>query len=226
MGRSTKHPNSQDQGGLLVQERVADKRREIVSTAAALFETEGYSTTSMAAIARANGLAKPSLYHYFSSKDDILFAIHDEFIDLLIDRRDRRAAALLGPEDELREVFGDVFELMDTHRGHVRVFFEHYRELPVQQQQVIRTKRDDYEAWVEGIVRLGNDSGAFRQVDPRLVTLALFGMTNWAYQWYRSNGPLTSRQIAVHFWDYLIRGIGTPVDLALAAAGTASANVR
>lgn len=210
----------------MVQERVAGKRREIIATAAALFEVEGYSTTSMAAIARANGLAKPSLYHYFASKDDILFAIHDEFIDLLINRRDRRAAALLSPEDELREVFGDVFELMDTHRGNVRVFFEHYRELPQQQQRVIRAKRDDYEAWVERVVRRGNESGAFRQVDPRLVTLALFGMSNWAYQWYRSGGPLTSRQIAERFWDFLIHGIGAPGGRVLAAAGSSSANVR
>jgi len=199
------------------QQRAADKRQEIVTTAATLFETEGYGTTSMASIARAMGLAKPSLYHYFSSKDDILFAIHDEFIDLLIQRRDERASTGLGPEDELREVFGDVFELMDSHRGHVRVFFEHYRELPEEQQLVIRAKRDDYEASVERTVREGNDSGAFRQVDPRLVTLALFGMANWAYQWYRSGGTLTARQIAVHFWDYLIRGIGSPSDLALSA---------
>lgn len=220
MKRLLERHNVAEQGGGVVQDRVADKRREIVSTAAALFENVGYSTTSMAAIAQANGLAKPSLYHYFASKDDILFAIHDEFIDLLIDRRNRRESANLSPAEELCAVFEDVFDLMDSHRGHVRVFFEHYRELPEHQQQVIRAKRDDYEAWVERVVHEGNLSGAFRDVDPRLVTLALFGMTNWAYQWYRSNGPLTSRQIAGHFWDYLIRGIGSP------AGGIRSRNDR
>lgn len=227
MNLSQKRRNSPEQeGSSLVLERVADKRREIVTTAAALFESEGYSTTSMAAIARANGLAKPSLYHYFASKDEILFAIHDEFIDLLIDRRDRRVEALLSPEDELREVFGDVFELMDSHRGHVRVFFEHYRELPEQQQQVIRRKRDAYEGWVEGVVRRGNETGAFRPVNPRLVTLALFGMSNWAYQWYRSDGPMTSRQIALNFWDYLIRGISSPAGAARAGSALDTGEVQ
>jgi AcrR family transcriptional regulator len=196
-----------------MHQRAADKRKQIVDAAAALFETEGYAVTTMAAIARASGLAKASLYHYFASKDEILFAIHDEFIDLLIARRDHRATTGLDPEHELREVVGDVFELMDSHRGHVRVFFEHYRELPVEQQRVIRAKRDAYESWVEGTVRAGNSSGAFRDVNPRLVTLALFGMANWSYQWYRSGGALTSRQIAVHFWDYLVRGIGGRVDV-------------
>lgn len=208
--KSSKRLDSSGDGAERVLERVADKRREIADTAAILFEATGYSTTSMAEIARANGLAKPSLYHYFASKDELLFAIHDEFINLLIDRRDQRAAAGLEPEEELRSVFIDVFELMDSHRGHVRVFFEHYRELPEEQQQVIRAKRDDYEAYVQGTVRRASATGRFRDVDPRLVTLALFGMTNWAYQWYRSQGPMTSDQIAVEFCDFLIRGIGVP----------------
>ncbi len=195
-----------------MHQRAADKRQAIIDAAAALFETEGYTVTSMAAIARASGLAKASLYHYFASKDEILFAIHDAFIDLLISRRDHRAAAGLSPEDELHEVCADVLELMDSHRGHVRVFFEHYRELPVEQQRVIRAKRDDYESWVETTVQTGNVVGAFRNVNPRLVTLALFGMANWSYQWYHAGGALTSRQIAAHFADYLIHGIGSGLE--------------
>ncbi|MDP1878291.1 MAG: TetR/AcrR family transcriptional regulator [Actinomycetota bacterium] len=189
--------------------RADARRRDIVATAAQLFETEGFATTSMERIARAVGLAKPSLYHYFASKDDILFAIHEEFINLLIERQEQRAIARLSPPQELLEVFGDVFDLMDTHRGHVRVFFEHYRELPITQQEVIKAKRDAYERSVEAVIVAGNESGELRGVDPRLVTLALFGMSNWAYQWFRSGGPLTARQIAVQFWDYLMRGIGT-----------------
>ncbi len=188
--------------------RADARRRDIVATAAQLFETEGFATTSMERIARAVGLAKPSLYHYFASKDDILFAIHEEFINLLIERQEQRAVARLGPSQQLLEVFGDVFDLMDTHRGHVRVFFEHYRELPLAQQEVIKAKREAYERSIEEVIVDGNASGELRGVDPRLVTLALFGMSNWSYQWFRSGGPLTARQIAVQFWDYLMRGIG------------------
>ena len=185
------------------------RRRDIVENAAQLFESEGFATTSMERIARAVGLAKPSLYHYFASKDDILFAIHEEFINLLIERQEQRALTQLRPPQKLLEVFGDVFDLMDTHRGHVRVFFEHYRELPISQQEVIKAKRDAYEQSVEAVIVAGNASGELRGVDPRLVTLALFGMSNWSYQWFTSGGPMTARQIALQFWDYFMRGIGT-----------------
>jgi AcrR family transcriptional regulator len=190
-------------------EQPADaRRREIVTTAAQLFEAEGFAPTSMERIARAVGLAKPTLYHYFASKDDILFAIHEEFITLLIERAASRRDAGMSASQELLEIFGDVFDLMDTHRGHVRVFFEHYRELPARQREIIKAKRDAYEQSVEDLIAAGNASGEFRGVNPRLVTLALFGMSNWAYQWFRSDGCLTSRQIAVQFCDYLLHGIG------------------
>lgn len=190
----------------------ADERRsEIVQTAAHLFDEAGYGNTTMDDIAGAVGIAHPTLYHYFSSKDEILFDIHEEFIDLLIERHRQREAAGLGCEQMLLEVMADILELMETHRGHVRVFFEHYRELPALQQETIKFKRDSYEKAVEGIFRNGCDSGAFRDLDPRLATLAMFGMCNWAYQWYKIGGKLRTRELAYTFWSYLVHGIGSDV---------------
>jgi AcrR family transcriptional regulator len=183
------------------------RRREIVTGAANLFDREGYYATNMANLAHAVGLQKPTLYYYFSSKNEILNWIHEEFIDLLIEKAHARVEEGLAPADELRAVMRDVLELMDTHRGHVRVFFEHYRELSEADQATIREKRDRYQAVVEDVVRRGIEDRSFRQVDPRLATLALFGMCNWSYQWYRSGGPLESERIADFFWDLLLNGL-------------------
>jgi AcrR family transcriptional regulator len=182
-----------------------DKRRELVAQAAELFDQTGYHTTSVAELARAVGLQKPTLYHYFASKDEILFSIHEGFIDLLIERQEARSG-LTGAES-LREIMCDVLGLMDTHRGHVRVFFEHYRELSPDHQATIARKRDAYQALVEEVIARGVRSGEFRDVDPRLTTLAVFGMCNWAYQWYRSDGPLRSRELAELFFDLLFNGL-------------------
>jgi TetR/AcrR family transcriptional regulator, cholesterol catabolism regulator len=191
-----------------------ERRQEIVTTAAELFDRAGYSNTTMEDIARAVGVAKPTLYHYFPSKDEILFGIHEEFIDLLIRRHEQRLRAGLGPDQQLLEVMADILELMETHRGHVRVFFEHYRELPTSQQETIRLKRDRYERMVEEIFVSGVQTGVLRPADPKLQALAMFGMCNWAYQWYRSSGSLRTREIAYSFWSFLIHGIAASRDAA------------
>jgi TetR/AcrR family transcriptional regulator, cholesterol catabolism regulator len=187
----------------------AERRQQIVTLAAGLFDESGYSSTTMDDIAHKVGVAKPTLYHYFPSKDDILHAIHEEFIDLLISRHQSRTGAGLRPEQLLLEVMADILELMETHRGHVRVFFEHHRELPAEARGPIRVKRGQYEKIVEDLIDEGIAIGVFRETDRHLATLATFGMCNWAYQWYRPGGELRSREVAYQFWNYLIYGLGT-----------------
>jgi AcrR family transcriptional regulator len=190
-----------------------ERRQQIVTAAARLFDQAGYSNTTMDDIAQTVGVAKPTLYHYFRRKDEILHWIHEEFIDLLIARHDQRLEIGLRPEQLLLEVMADVLELMETHHGHVRVFFEHYRELAPDAQEPIRRKRDHYESMVRDVFREGIKTGVFRDTDPKLATLATFGMCNWAYQWYRSGGEFRSREIAYQFWSYLMDGIGRPREM-------------
>ena len=135
-----------------------EKRRELVAQAAELFDRAGYHTTSVGELARAVGIQKPTLYHYFSRKDEILFSIHEEFIDLLIERQNARSG--LAAAESLREIMGDVLSLMDTHRGHVRVFFEHHRELSPEDQATIARKRDAYQTMVEDVIARGTRPGS------------------------------------------------------------------
>ena len=188
----------------------AERRQQIISLAAGLFDKSGYTNTTMDDIAREVGVAKPTLYHYFPSKDDILHAIHEEFIDLLISRHEARAGTGLRPEQLLLEAMADILELMETHRGHVRVFFEHHRELPAEARGPIRVKRDRYEKIVEDLIGEGIEMGVLRQTDAHLATLATFGMCNWAYQWYRPGGALTTDDVAYKLWRLAMGGIAAP----------------
>lgn len=189
----------------------ADARRaEVITLAAGLFDRFGYANVSMEQIAAAAGIAKPTLYHYFRGKDEILLGIHETFIDVLLERQEERVRLGLAPADLLLGAMTDIFGLMETHRGHVRVFFEHHRELPDAARQEIRVKRDRYEQLVRTAVREGIGAGTFRDVDPDLSALAIFGVCNWAYQWWRpgsgTDAPLTAQKM----WDLIIRGLMAP----------------
>lgn len=186
----------------------ADKKRgQIVSEAAALFDSRGYHATTMEDIASSVAIAKPTLYHYYRSKDEILYAIHEEFIDLLLAEHQERATDLsLGPDELLLGIAGDILDLMETHRGHVRTFFEHHRELPAGERSTIRHKRDQYAGIVENLLQQGVDQGII-DTDPKMCALHFFGMCNWAYQWYRSGDGYTPRSIGEEFWRMLRDGI-------------------
>jgi len=155
------------------------------------------------------GLAKPTLYHYFKGKDEILFGVHQEFIVQLYESQKERSGSDEDPTDQLRGIMRDILRLMDTKRGHVRVFFEHWRDLPDELRDTVIDQRDRYQALVEDVIRAGISDGSFQKTEARLVALAMFGMCNWAYQWYRSDGPSTSDEIADFFFDLLRNGLRT-----------------
>jgi TetR/AcrR family transcriptional regulator, cholesterol catabolism regulator len=186
----------------------ADRRRsQVIALAAELFDEHGYASVSMEQIAVAAGIAKPTLYHYFRAKDEILRGIHEEFIDLLLDRQEERQQLALSPADLLLGAMTDILGLMETHRGHVRVFFEHYRELPDPVREQIRVKRDRYQNMVRDTLADGIASGAFRGVDPDIATLSVFGMCNWAYQWWRPGSGADPALTAQRMWDLIMRGL-------------------
>jgi len=89
----------------------------------------------------------------------------------------------------------------------VRVFFEHHRELPDAVREEIRAKRDRYEQLIRDAVLEGIRAGTFREVDPDTATLAIFGMCNWAYQWWRPGSGADSAHAAQKMWDIMIRGL-------------------
>jgi AcrR family transcriptional regulator len=186
-----------------------ERRRQLIATAAELFDN-GYHTTSVEDVARAVGIRKPTIYHYFGGKEEILFGIHEEFIDVLISREAERAEAGLTAPEHLLAIMGDILDLMESHRGHVRVFFEHYRELSAPRRKKIKAKRDAYEASVKAVIQRGVDAKELRPVNVDLATLALAGMCNWAYQWFNPEGPQTTRQVAEEFFGFLMHGIAAP----------------
>jgi AcrR family transcriptional regulator len=184
------------------------RRREIVKAAAGVFDSEGYHTTNLETVAQAAGIKKPTLYHYFSSKDEILFEIHEELIDHLIAKQEARSG--MSASDVLREVIADVMENISLRREYTRVFFEHFRELAPEHRATIAARRDRYAAMIEAEIQRGIESGEFRPIDVRLTMLAFFGMLNWAYQWYHSDGPLTREKVSEFFFELLCMGISAP----------------
>jgi AcrR family transcriptional regulator len=180
----------------------------VITAAAELFDARGYHATSMEDIAEAVGIRKPTLYHYVKSKDEILYRIFVSTIGTLLERVERRRALPMTPEQQLLEIMSDILEIIDSHNGYVRVFFEHHRELPPERHAEIMARREEYHQHAVAVIQAGIDAGTLRaEVDPQLAALALFGACNWAYQWYDSAGPLRGRDIAYSFWDMFMRGM-------------------
>ncbi len=88
-----------------------EKRAELLAEARQLFVEDGYEATSMAALAKAAGVAGNTIYWYFTDKDDVLVAVLDAVLADALAEYEQVAAAPL--EDQLGWV---VQQLHQMHR--------------------------------------------------------------------------------------------------------------
>ncbi len=82
-------------------------REEILQAAALIFQEKGYHAASMQDIAEAVELKKGSLYHHVDSKQEILLALLDEALEMIVDRLDQINRQDLSPDAEITA--GDAF---------------------------------------------------------------------------------------------------------------------
>lgn len=90
-------------------------RQQIIDAAFERFASEGYSHTSISAIARKAGISKGLIYHYFDSKEAILVAIFDQMVQIgeeMLDFPDH-----FTPADKIEQVLEQTFEFIETQPG-------------------------------------------------------------------------------------------------------------
>ncbi|HEX2518859.1 MAG TPA: TetR/AcrR family transcriptional regulator [Castellaniella sp.] len=191
-------------------ELTRQRRGDILREAARLFDQVGYHGVNMEMIAEAAGLKKPTLYHYIRSKDEILFGIQEQMIVSLRGKLAERRNAGLNAVAVLRGVYEDIFQNLNDSPGAVRSFFDHGRELGAEQMATIRKERNAYSTEVMQVIEQGMEQGTLQRGDVRLTAMCLFGICNWAYQWYRPGRDPEPQEMAARCFDIFARGMVGP----------------
>ena len=184
-----------------------DKRDAMLHQAAVVFSRDGYDRASMAQLAAECGVSKALLYHYYASKEALLFAIVESHLSDLVDAVNQADDERLAPAERLEAL---VAALLDAYRdadAEHRVQIEGLRLLPEAEQEELK-------ALERKLVR--TFAVAIRDVDPdafegtvllKPVTMSLFGMLNWFYMWHREDGPLDRQAYARLATALLVGGV-------------------
>ncbi len=169
---------------------------QIVGTAARLFASDGYHEVGMREIADALGIRGASLYHHYSSKEEILYAIcltvSREPVELQLRLLDESGT----PTERLTGlVRAHVLHLVERQVEHL-VGRHEMNALSAEHRAVVDGHRRYYHRRVADTIAAGARAGEFQVRDVRLATFALLDMLNGTSAWYRSDGPQTADEIA------------------------------
>lgn len=184
------------------------RRAEILLCFAEMVADRGYDQVSLRDIADALGMSKGTILHHFRSKDRMLEHLHHGYMIrrlgeayLILDRLDSPTEKLSGLIYQL------ILAQRDDRAATVAFTREIQRCTTEDIMQQVRALRREYSDLMRNVILQGIRDGNFAPVNADLVTLQVFGMCNWLWTWYRSDGRLTADQISAGFTQTLLQGL-------------------
>ncbi|MFV2035077.1 MAG: TetR/AcrR family transcriptional regulator [Halocynthiibacter sp.] len=180
------------------------KRAAIRRGAAGYFATHGYDRASMTGAARCCGVSKALIYHYYASKEDLLFDIVNTHLSDVAER----AEAVSGEKDRLRRVIHAVLLAYRDADAEHKLQGDAIGALPSQKRApLIALQRRLVDTM--GMALAASNPGKLLDKDAAYqATMAVFGMLNWFYMWHRPGRGIDREAYADLVTDMVLGGIG------------------
>jgi AcrR family transcriptional regulator len=161
----------------------------VMAAAIEVMSERGYAATSVQEVADRVGVLKGSLYHYFSSKEDLLYRIVEQSHRQTTEIAEAAAALGLSPLEELLVYLRQSAAWYLNNRDRANIFFTDRRHLTGERLQQSNEWGRYFERHLQGLIAAGQEDGSIRtDWDTRLVTRYVLGSINSIRFWPSRSG--------------------------------------
>jgi TetR/AcrR family transcriptional regulator, cholesterol catabolism regulator len=192
----------------------ASSRDAILRVFAEHVADRGYADTSLGDIAAELGLSKGTIVHHFRSKEALLGELHVAYFGRRFAETDFILAQI---EDPAGRLVAMIYALLAAHRDDRAASLACLRELvryfEGDLNDYVRNQRAAYTQILVDIIQDGVTRGVLHAGDVRMAALQIFGMCNYAWTWYRPDGPRSVEEIARQFAHGVLGGLTHAPDL-------------
>ena len=189
--------------------RAEEQRARVLAASVEIFGARGFRATSMNEIAAGVGLAKPTLYHYFRNKEELLVRIYSDVLDESLRMALATVAAAPTAIDGLRELLISRVVYTCEHRELLKICFEEEDELRPELAEELLVRRRRFEDVVQSALEqhLADHPDVQLGMAPTVFVNMCLGAVNWTYKWYRPDGPRTPAELGAEIAGALLARI-------------------
>jgi TetR/AcrR family transcriptional regulator, cholesterol catabolism regulator len=157
--------------------------REVLGHATEVFCEKGYAGASMRDLSRASGMSLAGLYHYFGSKERLLYLIQKHTFTTILEKLKTRLADSTEPEQRIRIFILNHLEYFLANQEGMKVLSHEDEALKNGLgSEIAAIKREYYRICIGIMEALKHERSL--DFDARTAVMSLFGMMNWIYTWY------------------------------------------
>lgn len=192
----------------VMAEKSRKKMEKIGKAAAQVFHKVGYLEANLDHIAAALKMSKGGIYHYFASKDEILFFVLDNYMDLVLEDLESQLTGFSSGEEKIKHIIRRHIELYAGHKAESKTLLHDSNCLSSKYSKPIAAKERKYLSLVVGaITECTTEKNTVKPEEVTALAFLLFGMCNWCYHWYDPKGAIDSSALSKMIWTIFIKGI-------------------
>lgn len=187
--------------------RYEERFESVLKSAATVFARRGYQRASIRDVARAAGISVAGLYYYCKSKEELLFAVCFHSFDVLLQSLHRSLKGVSDPKQQLHIFILNHFEYFLTYVEAMKVVSHEAGMLTGEFDARVTEIKRQYYLRCQQIVQLLLGEPDAESPRLRTTTLALFGMINWVYTWYRPGRDEDAKGLADGMTELFLHGV-------------------
>lgn len=192
----------------LTIEKGQKKTERIGKAAARIFNKIGYLEAKLSDIAAALKMSKGGIYHYFTSKEEILFFVLDNYMDLVLEDLETQLKVLPTGESKIDFIIKRHIRLYTNHKAEAKTLLHDSNCLSAKYRKMITFKEREYLRLVVDAISecMGKKDGS-KQGEVTALAFLLFGMCNWCYKWYDPKGPIDGNALSRIILTVFMKGV-------------------
>lgn len=189
------------------QQKNLQRNEEIHGVMSRLFAKKGYHATTMREIARELDMKPSSLYNYFESKEEALFNLLNDAMDVALELVKDICREEISAEEKLHRIISFYTHHYSVKREGLVLLIEHVRNLAEERQRIIIDKERRFANMVASILGDLDMEGRMKAIPPKIAVFAFFGMVHYTVKWYHAEGPVGPAELAKYFVEIFTNGI-------------------
>jgi len=182
------------------------KLAKILDHATAVFYEKGYERATMRDLSRSSGLSLAGLYHYFESKEKLLYLIQKHYFTTVMERLRQRLTDVRDPEERVRTF---ILNHLEYFIANFKAFKVLSHEDDVLQREfgaeIAALKREYYRSCASLVEELKRAKQL--EFNNRIAIMGLFGSINWLHTWYNPRVDGDAAAVAHEISDMFLQGI-------------------
>jgi len=192
-----------------IHNKNVERALKIAKVAAKLFNTKGYLETNMDDIGNGAKLSKGGIYHYFSSKDEILFFLLDNYMNIILQDLEESLQNVAGHSSSRIEfIISRHIRIYTQNAPESKVLLHEAHCLPSKYYKIIAEKeRRYYQIVAKDLSNFFGSKSGVTKGQITVLTFLLFGMCNWIYSWYNPKGAVTAEELSKTIFAVFLDGV-------------------